>query len=350
MTIIDPPIQKTSTVESALLAARSRIEVKREELTEAEQRRSDLAAVLRPEFKSSRTYINGSIAHRDALNPLSDVDLGVVVPDPEGKYGLGKQGPSELQERAANAIQQLRSKYPNLRVEYKNRKRSILVRFGDPVAKREPDFTADVIVAIDNPTGAGLYIPSFDRWDRSHPEKHTELVQQANVATAKSFSQGTRLMKHWNRKHDKPICSWNIKALALAVIVRPTSMTNYIRTWLDHAVTELDKGETQDPAGVAGPIKMNKTKTEVLQSLRDGRDIFKRALQLEVEGYSILALNELAKFFRDEEVMPHPNQDHVRAMEAQRIKSMNFGAPAAAAASASTTSLSDRINTRSWSR
>lgn len=272
----------------------------------------------------------------------------MIVPNPDGTYGPGSRGPSALQHRAAEAIRSLKTKYPNLRVEEAHR-RAILVRFGGSIAKGVPDFTADVIVAIENPTGAGLYIPSGDRWDRSHPEKHTELVQRANAISAKTFAQGTRLLKHWNRRHEKPICSWNIKALALPLVIQPTSMTAYIRDWLDYAIDELSKGETQDPAGVAGPIRMNKSRTEVILSFREAREIFKRALQLETEGYPILALNQLAKFFRDEEMMPRPNQDDVRAMEAQRIKSMNFGAHAAAATAASTTSLGERVNTRSWS-
>lgn len=40
MTTVNPPLQKTTAVETALVAARKRIEVKREELTEAEHRRS----------------------------------------------------------------------------------------------------------------------------------------------------------------------------------------------------------------------------------------------------------------------------------------------------------------------
>jgi hypothetical protein len=349
VTNFKPATRNTTAVETALLAARARIEVTQEELAEAELRRRDLSDALKAEFSGSRTFVNGSVAHRDALNPLSDIDLGVVIPDPDGVYGPGKNGPSPLQERAANAIQGLRPKYPNLRVEYKNRKRSILVRFGEPVAKGEADFTADIIVAIDNPTGAGLYIPSFDRWDRSHPEKHTQLVQEADSVTAKAFSRGTRLMKHWNRRHDKPLCSWNIKALALGALSEPASMTTYIELWLDHAIKELNEGETEDPARVAGPIKMNKTKTEVLRLLREARDIFSRALQLEKEGYSILALNELAKFFKDEDVMPRPSQDDVRALEVQRFKAMNFDAPTSLATSASTTAMADRIDTRSWS-
>jgi predicted nucleotidyltransferase len=348
MSIIEPTVV-TSTVETTLGEVRARIEVKREELVEAEDRRDNLSGVLRTAFPGARIYINGSIAHRDALNPLSDVDLGVVVPDPDGRYGPGKEGPAKLQETAAEAIRSLRDEYPKLRVETVNHRRAILVRFGEPVTAGELDFTADVIVAIDNSDGAGLYIPNCQQWDRSHPEMHTQLVTAAILASDRAFSHGTRLMKHWNRRHDRPICSWNIKALALQVISGPMSMADYIQTWLGHAIEQLARCETPDPAGVAGPIKMNKSQSEVLRELRDARDIFDRALMLDREGNHLLAVNELAKFFKDPDVLPWPDQSRVRELEAARFKSKNYGAPASALASSSTTALASRINTQSWS-
>jgi hypothetical protein len=350
MTLLDSPV-RALTVEDALNAARLRIEITRQEIDEARQRRDDLAAALKKEF-GGRTYINGSIAHGDALNPLTDIDLGVVVPDPGRLYGPGLRGPSALQERSANAIRrELREKYPKLRIEYLGRKRSILVRFGDPVTSSQADFTADVIVAIDNRAGAGLYIPNYETWDRSDPERHTAMVKEANETSRSTFARGTRLMKHWNRKRDRPICSWNIKALALGCITAPVTMTAYLSTWLNYAISQLSIGETPDPAGVAGPIKINMdfTMTEVVAELKEAKSIFDRALLLEKQGYPILALNELAKLFNDEEMMPRPDQAAVRAAEAGRFKSMTGTGPSGAAATASTTALGDRINTRSWS-
>lgn len=350
MTLLDIPT-RTSTVEHALNEARSRIQVTPEELAEARRRRDALAAALKRAF-GGRTYVNGSIAHGDALNPLTDVDLGIVIPDPDGLYGPGLRCPGALQERAADAIRrELKDEYPKLRVKHLNRRRSILVRFRDPVPPGQADFTADVITAIDNRTGAGLYIPNYRTWDRSHPERHTEMVKEANAVSRSTFARGTRLMKHWNRKHDRPICSWNIKALALGCITGPVTMTDYISTWLNHAIEQLSIGETPDPAGVAGPIKINEkfTMTQVISEFKEAKAIFDRALLLEEEGYPILALNELAKFFADEEMMPRPDQSAVRAAEAARFKAKTFSAPARVAATASTTALADRINTRSWS-
>jgi len=350
MTLLDIPT-RTGTVEHALNEARLRIQVTPEELDEARRRRDAIAVALKREF-GGRTYVNGSIAHGDALNPLTDVDLGIVIPDPDGLYGPGLRGPGALQERAADAIRrELKNEYPKLRVEHLNRRRSILVRFGDPVTPGQDDFTADVITGIDNRTGAGLYIPNYRAWDRSDPEYHTELVKRANDASRSTFARGTRLMKHWNRKHDRPICSWNIKALALGCITGPVSMTDYVSTWLNHAIEQLSIGETPEPAGVAGPIKINEkfTMSQVIAEIKEAKAIFDRALILEDEGYPILALNELAKFFADEEMMPRPDQSAVRAAEAARFKAKTFSAPARIASTASTTALAERLNTRSWS-
>ncbi|GEB64641.1 hypothetical protein SAT01_20890 [Sinomonas atrocyanea] len=351
MTVISPTI----TLEHLANEARSRIEVSAEELDEARERRSAVGAALRREFTGSRTYLNGSIAHGDALTPLTDVDLGVVIPDPDHEYGPGKRGPKALKERAAEAIRHgLKGRYGDLAVEVEGRKRSLLVRFRDPVAPGRPDFTADVIVALDNPGGAGLYIPRFDSWDRSHPEKHTELISIANKATQARFARTVRLLKHWNRSNGKLLCSWNIKALALDCIVAPTALIPGLRGWFDHAIAQLSRGETPDPAGVAAkPIKLNGTRTEAIRRLTRALENLDRAIEYEQAGYPVLAHDELAKFFNDPEVMPRPSATAVMGEEARRVldekskDSKSFGAPALLTGTGSSAGRS-RGNIRSW--
>jgi predicted nucleotidyltransferase len=221
-----PALPPTPQLEQTLDKARRRIEVSMPELTEARRRRDLLAAALRIEFRGCRIYVSGSVAHGDALCPLTDVDVGVVVADPNHLYGPGKRGPAALKERAARAIRDtLKDEYPRLRVIVAGRKRSLLVSFGDPVAKGLQDFTADVIVAVDNPTGAGLYIPRYVGWDRSHPEKHTELVRAAVASSKVSYSRVVRLLKHWARSAASANSASSrgglVRGLAFSVTVRP---------------------------------------------------------------------------------------------------------------------------------
>lgn len=326
------PFHRPPSIKDLLEETRRRIQVSDTELAEARRRRDLLATALKKEFPGSRTYVNGSVAHGDALDPLTDIDLGVVVAEAKHTHGPGLRGCANLQERAANAIRAaLKNEFPDLRIEWKDRHRSILVRFRKPIAHGQEDFTADVIVAIDNPNGAGLFIPNYATWSRSHPEKHTEMVKAANEKTAYTYARVVRLLKHWNRKNQKPLCSWNIKALALGCRTKPTGLAAGMLAWFDHAIAELGVALTEDPAGVAEkPISLNKkmTRTEVVDRLKRARAGLARAVELENAGYPVQAHEELAKFFNDKDVLPAPDPlavltETARKLEVDRLKSIN---------------------------
>lgn len=311
----------TPTVEELLESARRRTQVLQGELDEAKKRRSLIGAALLKEFPGSRTYVNGSVAHGDALTPLTDVDLGVVVAEAVDSHGPGKKGPTDLKERAADAIRrELSPVYPSLTVIVEGRKRSILVRFGDPVTAGEKDFTADAIVAIDNLEAEGLYIPRYREWDRAHPEEHTRMVKNAIDKTEVLFARAVRLLKHWNRSNDMPMCSWNVKALALGCLFEPMTQLQGLTMWFRHAIAELSVGETEDPARVAEkPIKLNRPRMEVVAQLREAAAQLERAIEFEKAGYPVLAWRELALMFNDEQMMPRPDERKVTAEQARKV-------------------------------
>jgi len=316
------PFHRPPTVEELLEQARHRIQVSDAELDEARRRRDLIGGALLREFRGSRVYVNGSVAHGDALNPLTDIDLGVVVAEAKHTHGPGKKGCSDLQERAANAIREaLHEEFPRLRVEWRGRRRSILVRFSKAVTYGQDDFTADVIIAIDNPDDEGLFIPNYQAWSRSHPEEHTRLVREANKATDYTYARVVRLTKHYSRRNQKPLCSWNIKALALDALTSRTRLADGMLAWFDHAIASLSKGLTEDPAHVAEqPIAINDkmTRTEVVNRLKESRERLVNALDLEKAGYLVLAHEQLAKFFNDEEMLPYPDLDEVRRETARK--------------------------------
>lgn len=339
------PFHRAPTVEELLEVARQRIQVSDEELAEARRRRDLIGGALMREFPGSRIYVNGSVAHGDALDPLTDIDLGVVVVEAKHTHGPGKKGCADLQERAANAIRAaLRNEFPELRVEWKSRKRSILVRFAKPVSFGQDDFTADVIVAIDNPDDEGLFIPNYATWSRSHPEEHTRKVREANKATRSTYARVVRLLKHYNRGNQHPLCSWNIKALALAALTSPTKLAQGMLDWFDHAIDDLSRGLTEDPARVAEkPISLNEmTRTEVVDRLRRDRERLVNALTLDETGYPLLAHEQLAKFFNDKDILPFPDAAAVqleaaRKFTADRRKSITQIAATVGTAGAATT-------------
>jgi acetolactate synthase small subunit len=311
----------TPTLEELLESARRRIQVLQEELDEAKARRGLIGSALLKEFPGSRIYVNGSVAHGDALTPLTDVDLGVVVAEAVHSHGPGKKGPGDLKDRAADAIRrELGPAYPKLTVIVEGRKRSILVRFGDPVTAGEKDFTADVIVAIDNLEAEGLYIPRYREWDRAHPEEHTRLVKNAIDKTDVLYARAVRLLKHWNRCNDMPMCSWNVKALALECLDGPMTQLQALKAWFGYAIDELSVAETEDPAHVAEkPIKLNKPRREVVAQLREAEAKLDQAIAFENANYPVLAWERLALMFNDENMMHKPDWYKVTAEQARKI-------------------------------
>ncbi|WP_052493134.1 hypothetical protein [Rhodococcus sp. MEB064] len=330
------------TLLQVLQEARERIQVNDDELDEARRRRDLLAGTLKAEFGAdSRTYVNGSIAHGDALTPLTDIDLGIVIPNPDGVYGPLGKGPAELQNRAAAAIRAAhKSEFPNLRVYVNGRKRSVYVSFGDPVDPDVTDFSADVIVALDDGTGAGLWIPHYDTWDRSAPETHTTLVRAAAKSSGYNYSRTVRLLKHWSRRHSKPLCSWNVKALGLDSLADSMNQLEGMLAWFDHAIDDLTWRDTPDPANVAGAIGVPGDRSELVDKLRKAQDKLVEAITHEKDGYNVLAVEALSSFFNDKDMLPPPEAKEVTAQQLKRTADMRAARP-------SRLSVGDRPQTRS---
>lgn len=331
-----------------LREARERIQVSDDELAEARRRRGLLAGCLRREFgRDSRTYVNGSIAHGDALTPLTDVDIGVVVPNPDGEYGPWAKGPDELQQRAADAIRRdLKDEFPNLRLIVGGRKRSVYVSFGDPVDPEVDDFSADVIVALDHPA-QGLWIPNYETWDRSDPEAHTRMVRDAVRTSKVNYSRTVRLLKHWARRHSKPLCSWNIKALALACLAAELDQLDGMVAWFDHAISNLSWQETPDPAGVAAPISLPGDRMELVAKVKKASDKLAEAISFAEAGYDTLAIEALATFFNDSEMLPHPDPAEVAKQASQRSFDLRKARSVRATPMAAT-QVRHRTPARSW--
>lgn len=286
-----------SFLDEFLDAGRGRIEVPDPVLAEARRRREQIVGALRDAFPGGEVYFNGSVAHGDATDPLADIDVGVILsPVAADGYGPHGLGPRPLMEAARDAVREhLKDDYPSLVVTVAGQRRAVLVRFGDPVTPGQPDFTCDVIVALRREQG--LWIPNTEiaaGWDRADPVEHTRLVHQAIADTDVVLARVVRLLKHWRDRHGDPLCSWNIKALALACVTVPMPLTIALQAFFDHAARDLAVHYTPDPAGVAGPVQPTFDREHAVTRLRRARDTINDALAHQKAGRFASAQQKLS--------------------------------------------------------
>lgn len=327
--------------------ARSEIAVTDEELTEARDRRDRIKKALLKVFPGSDTYDCGSVAHGDANTPLKDVDTGVVVAGGEETHGPDGEGPRDLMNQARDAIRdELADDYPNLRVTVEGQTHAVEVSFGDPIDPNEDDFTADVIITVDNTSGDGIFIPDLpnDGWEPSHPIEHTRLMREGNRTTGSVLARTVRLLKYWNGHHGNPLCSWNIKVLALESITKKMALPAALLAFFEHAGKSLRDGLTEDPAGVSDPIELNLPMAEVVDRLEDGRELIEEAINAEEDGRPYLAQHKLAQLLPD--VVPDADADDLRDEEIKQQKADEQAGRSRGIGSAAAISIP---STRGWS-
>ena len=221
-----------------------------------------------------RNYEAGSLAHGTPIfTPIftADADCGMVLdrrsyprlgPDGEG------EGPSAILEDVRTHLRKaLRPDYPSIR--FRITKRAIKITFHDPLADGS-DPTVDLIVALTRKDAEGLWIPNTEqeRWDPSHPERHTELLADPFDPLREARALAIRLAKGENVSYRDPaLCSFNIEALALDAVTEAAGTGRSLVAFFDYAARDLARRLTPDPAGVSPPIKLLKDRETAVKRL-----------------------------------------------------------------------------------
>lgn len=210
-----------STVDDILADVREQIDADGAPLKEARIR---LNLVLKQAEKLPgrlRTYRSGSLAAHTMIDPVTDGDGGLVL-DRRHHHTLGRDGDSEAPTRVVAELieflgDEVRKKYPAARIH--KSKRGPEIHFRRPVNGVDP--TADLIVALTHKDEVGLWIPNLetDRWARSHPEKHTELLEAGNKQLRSKRRKVIRLAKAWNKQFYEPaVSSFQLSVWALEFV------------------------------------------------------------------------------------------------------------------------------------
>lgn len=279
-----------STLTELLGQVRKDIQIPDEVIAEARRRRDVVMAAAGSFAAANRTFGSGSLAHRTAIAGVGgqethvDAD-GAVVIDRRRRPELGPDGDGEGSRGIAEEVRdfigsEIRDTYPDATMHVAGRKRSILVRFHQPLATGE-DPTADLIVALDRRHKPGLWIPQLrkDDWDASHPEMHTELITSGGASLWRTRRYVVRLGKAWNNLQSRSLlCSFNIEVLAYEAVAPGMGLADALAATLRRVATTLPRGLTEDPAGVSGSIGLPNGKDHAVKCLTRASEGLDRAL------------------------------------------------------------------------
>lgn len=287
-----------------------RVKARPDQLNEAKDRADAVKDALGRIYPGAETYATGSVAHGDALSPLNDIDIGVILTN-RPDLGPGRSRPEDEMAGTADELARLlQRRYPNLTAKSDN-KRSIVLEFNEPAAAGEADFTCDVIIAVPAPPDplnrgtSSLLIPNTELsagWDENDPPGHVERLRQAEHKSEGSFTRTVRLVKHWrDGLSAKPFYSWNIKTLALEAGTESTQPFEGLYRFFEHAVFSVAEGPTENPGSANYPPPSVPTdRLDVVQQLKDALATLERARMYSFDGRHEKARQELIKLFPED--------------------------------------------------
>jgi hypothetical protein len=194
-----------------------RIAVGMDEIEPARQKRNELMATLKDvvgrHFADVETFPSGALAAGTQISPLNDVDVVVTLPNM----------PDHWAGHPANALDDVRVwLQDDIEAEYECSPHAIKLTY------RDEDFTADVVIGVRQTKGILIpHCPDDEPhgWLATDPATHAELVRARKPKGEPAlFAQQVRILKHLNRRwreqvadDRKPVSSWHLSALALAV-------------------------------------------------------------------------------------------------------------------------------------
>jgi hypothetical protein len=273
-TFAHPPLLRgpgDEVVESVL----REILVPPEVLALAKRRRDAICAIARSHPAARDYWHAGSIAQETENSPLGDADCGVMInrrfeefraygPD-AGPGGLGPE--NFIQSFAEYILPRIREAgYPEVTIDLSGN-RAIKFDFHGPVdfdSLGEIDPSVDLIIGLERRDGPGVWIPNRRRkgWDPAHPQQHTYLMtHQGGRELVVHRAHVVRLSKRAIKRDaaSQPVaamCSWNVSALALITVRERAPIASALGDSLSESAASISHGLTEDPAGVAGPIKL----------------------------------------------------------------------------------------------
>lgn len=286
------------SIPHAFLKFKSRLEITQREQDDASSRQQRIRDILRNTFDLERDFLTGSYARRTKTKPLEDVDIFCVLGEEERKYK--DRDPAQLLEAFRKPLAQ---EYGTGSV--KVQRRSVQVDFGVPVESDDAGervMSFDVVPAFSENRHYEIPDTKLRSWIKTDPEVHMELATASNGKFSKNWVPIVKMLRTWNRTHDKPVSpTFLIEVMALGILVPPFSggFQYELKSFFATA-TERIGDVWDDPARLGPPVSDQMDGSKVLHArdaLRRAEEAVSRAMRHARDGRDGNALQEWRKLF-----------------------------------------------------
>ena len=188
------------------------------------------------------TFLSGSYSRKVQVVRLNDVDVIVVLAEPEGKYSRSARAALEDIRTAAESCDMVLDTELGVRAV--------------KLVLRDHEFTVDLVAALEPENGEdGLllarHLPDegHDDWQLLNPKGQRKAASAKNDECDGVYVPGVRTVKFWNEGLDKPLRSYHAESILWHTLDGPVEYPELVVRFFDEAYERLAPGATTpDPA------------------------------------------------------------------------------------------------------
>lgn len=252
------------------------------------------AKMVHPEIRSTleeqleeviKTFLSGSYSRKVQVVRLNDVDVIVVLDDPDGTFAASAGAALEAIREAAKGSNLVRRTKLGVRaVKLFLHGHEFTV---DLVAAREPEDGAEGLLLARHLPDEG-----YDDWQLLNPEGQRRAAAEKNDECDGMYIPGVHIIKFWNEGEGKPLRSYHAEALLWHALNSNVAYPEAVVRFFDEAYARLAPSErTPDPgAPDADPVDHRlepEERAAARNRVEKARKVAHRALESEDLGEAL---------------------------------------------------------------
>lgn len=196
----------------------------------------DIRKAVTEAFPNTEHFLSGSYGRRTQAVKLKDVDIIVVLDDPDGKYRASASETLEAVRKVVSAQELVRTTRVSVRAV-----KAFL---------HDYEFHVDIVPALAPAYGSGLELTrnlpkeGLDDWTLEDPKGQLQAAKDKNKDTEGVYVPVARIIKAWNQRYPtaKPLRSYHAEAILWHALTEKTTYTEAVLAFFDKAYELLAPG------------------------------------------------------------------------------------------------------------